>query len=104
MTLTNVTRSPAAATGGWAFYTDNDVSNVTMFATPQPTYPGSSYTVSAGPAGFIVDGAMDRHHVGTTEGVVTETISIPAGAKYIRVTYWANSSQYYQPFSCIGNV
>lgn len=99
--VTNITRrnptGPSGPTGGWAFYGSNDLTDTVILTTPY-TYNG--VTCYNGPAQFIEDGAMDRQHNGTQEGITTDTLTIPEGAKYIRVTKWTNDN--YGAFSCIG--
>lgn len=99
--VTNITRQgatgPSGPTGGWAFYGSNDTTDTITLTTPY-TYNG--VTCYDGPAQFIEDGAMDRQHNGTQEGITTDTLTIPDGAKYIRVTKWTNDT--YGAFSCIG--
>ncbi len=77
--LTIPARVGTGATGGFAFYTTNNVS------------------------GFISEGASERNGNGATEdGVKTMKVEIPAGAKYIRTTYWSSASTHSStPFNCV---
>lgn len=84
-------------TGGWAFYGSNDPTDTIQLTTPY-TYNG--VTCTNGPAQFIETGAMDRQHNGTQEGITTDTLIIPTGAKYFRTTKWTSNT--YGAFSCIG--
>ncbi len=79
--LTICARKGNTPTGGYAFYTDK----------------GVEY--------FISEGASSRNGNGAAaEGTVVHTIEIPEDAKYIRVSYWVESTDYYAavPFSCVG--
>ena len=99
--VTNVTRrgatGPSGPTGGWAFYGSNDTTDTITLTTPY-TYGG--VTCYDGPAQFIEEGAMDRQHNGTQEGITTDTLIIPQGAKYFRCMKWTKDT--YGAFSCIG--
>ena len=78
--LTLCARKGYTATGGFAFYSDDD------------------------PAAFISHGADARNGNGEkAEGTVVRSVAVPEGAKYIRVTYWSDSSSYAEvPFQCVG--
>ena len=80
LSMTIVTRNGNGPTGGWCFYTTADTT------------------------GFISEGANQRNGNNKTDGVATMAITIPAGAKYIRTTYWSsNSPLSATPFSCVGH-
>lgn len=66
--------------GGFAFYTDDD------------------------PASFLSNGADARTGNGAqADGTLVRTVAVPEGARYIRVTYWADSSSHAKvPFQCVG--
>lgn len=81
--MTVVARNSSGVTGGWAYYTTNDVS------------------------GFISSGASENNGNPSNEysvdGVAIVTDDIPTGAKYIRTTYWSSNSSYSSTaFKCIG--
>ena len=78
--LTLCARSGYTAPGGFAFYTD------------------------ASPNSFLSHGAAARTGNGAAaDGTVTRSVAVPEGARYIRVTYWADSSRYASvPFRCVG--
>lgn len=79
--LTICGRSGHSATGGFAFYTDADTD------------------------AFISAGAAARNGNGvSTNRTEVRTVAVPEGAKYIRVTYWEDSTSYAiaVPFSCVG--
>ena len=100
LTMTNITRASATASGGWAFYGSNDITDTVSITPLEVPYK----YINTAPAQFIQDGASSRNHNSTQDGVQTDTVQIPAGAKYIRVTYWANNGATYNtPFSCVAH-
>lgn len=78
--LTLCTRSGYTSVGGFAFYSEDD------------------------PSAFLSHGADARNgNGGEVNGTTVRSVAVPEGAKYIRVTYWADSaSQASVPFRCVG--
>lgn len=78
--LTICARNGYTSTGGFAFYS------------------------AADPAAFLSHGADARTGNGAAaDGTVVRSVAVPEGARYIRVTYWADSSSFASvPFQCVG--
>lgn len=78
--LTICARNGYTEPGGFAFYTDAD------------------------PSAFLSHGADARTGNGAqADGTVVRSVAVPEGARYIRVTYWSDSSSYASvPFQCVG--
>lgn len=78
---------------------------LTICARNGYTSPGGfAFYTAADPSAFISYGSDARTGNGAqADGTVVRTVAVPEGARYIRVTYWADSSSYASvPFQCVG--
>ena len=78
---------------------------LTLCARAGYTSPaGFAFYTDADPAAFLSHGADARTGNGAVvDGTVTRSVAVPEGARYIRVTYWADSSRHGSvPFRCTG--